>query len=65
MSTIKKLSQKINNFISEIILHAVYYLGIGTTSLISKLVRKEFLKLTPKRFNWETPTGSENKDKMY
>lgn len=65
MDILKKISQKINNVISKVILYAIYYLGIGTTSLVSKIAKKNFLNLNPQKSNWETPTGSNKKEKMY
>ena len=65
MTILKKISQKINNFVSKVILLLIYYLGIGTTSLVSKIAGKIFLNLTPQKSNWETPTGSNKKEKMY
>lgn len=62
---LKKISKKINNFVSKIILHIVYYLGIGATSLVSKIVKKNFIILSPKKTNWKNPTGSDQKEKMF
>lgn len=65
MTTLKRISQKINYYFSKIILYLIYYIGIGTTSMVSKIVRKKFLNLTPRDSTWKTPTGSSEKEKMY
>lgn len=61
----RKISKIINKIVSTILLFTIYYVGIGTTSLAAKIVNKNFLNLTPQKSNWETPTGSNNKEKMY
>ena len=65
MVILKKISQKINNFVNIIILHVIYYLGIGTTSLVSKIARKNFLNISSKKPTWQNPTGSNKEEKMY
>lgn len=62
---ITKLSSPVQGLMNGILFHVMYLLGIGTTSLFSKLAGKRFLKITSRESTWENPTGSDESNKMY
>jgi len=44
----KKFGLKFSNFVNYILLSIVYFFGIGLTSIVAKLLGKNFLDLKPK-----------------
>lgn len=55
----------IQRLTEKILLTFLYFVGIGITSIIAKLVRKKFLKLQVKNSAWEKPSGNKNLETMY
>ena len=51
--------------ITNIALAGMYFLGIGLTSLVAKLVQRRFLNRSFKKSSWQPITGSTNFTKMY
>lgn len=60
-----KFSKMIQSLANWILLHLIYLVGFGITSLISKLMRKRFLDSFPKDSAWSKPTGSDDLNKMF
>lgn len=60
-----KLSKIIQTTTNKILLHILYLLGIGMTSLLAKLTGKRFLNIFPKSSTWEKPTKNESLERMY
>ncbi len=60
-----KFSKAIQSLVNWILLHLIYLVGFGITSLISKLMRKRFLGSFPKDSAWSKPTESSDLNKMF
>ena len=60
-----KFSKMIQSLVNWILLHLIYLVGFGITSLISKLMRKRFLDSFSKNSAWSKPTGSDDLNKMF
>lgn len=43
----------------------MYYLAIGTTSLLAKIINKKFLRLSPDQTSWEKLDTNINSNTMY
>lgn len=62
---IKRISKIIVTFINKVLLGIIYIFGIGPTSIASKLVGKDFLKVVQGKSTWEKRSGSTDADKMF
>jgi ABC-type uncharacterized transport system permease subunit len=72
MNIFEKLREILLNFskfvrqsLTKVVLFFAYILGIGPTSIIAKLFRKQFLNSSSKKTSWRKPTGSIYLKKMY
>lgn len=45
----KNFGHNVTNVVNFILLSLVYFIGVGSTSLIAKLSKKTFLELNPKK----------------
>ena len=61
----KLILNKLQSLIEKILLTFLYFVGIGITSLIAKLVRKSFLNIKVNKSTWEKPSGSKKLESMY
>lgn len=48
----KDFGGKVTNAVNFILLSIVYFIGVGTTSLFSKLIGKHFLDLKPNKSSY-------------
>jgi len=61
----KQLSKKLQHIQTIILLNFVYFLGIGSTSLVAKVAKKRFLSSTDNSSNWKKYTSSQKIEMMY
>ena len=65
MKIFQKISQKVQIFTNFILLHIIYFLGIGISAVIAKIVGKNFLEMNPKKSSWEKYSQSNDLKTMY
>ena len=65
LNVIRKAVLNIREFTNKILLLFVYIFGIGPTSLISKLIGKDFLSMFTKKSAWAKRTGSDDINRMF
>jgi len=63
--TIKAFQNKIQSVTNLVLLLLVYFVGIGPTSLLGRLMEKKFLNLSPKGSSWQKFLKKHDPEKMY
>lgn len=58
ISTLKKIRTIQQRILNSLVLHGIYFVGIGLTSLFGRVVRKRFLPLIYKNSSWENGTST-------
>lgn len=65
MKTLIKLKNFIRRVIERVFLFLSYLVGVGLTSLISRIFDKDFLIMNPNSSGWSKVSGSKDLKKMY
>ena len=67
VKVIKQLGEFVSNFVNFVLLLPVYLLGIGLTSLIAKLFKKQFLdyKIFKKKQSYWSDVKPHKKESYY
>lgn len=61
----KKVNKIIQTVTSIILLYIMYLIGVGLTAVLAKIIRKQFLNMSPRVSSWQKHSQSESLETMY